>query len=705
MPKKNSSLSQVAASRSTPNLDYNPRSLRQIFVEVNLMFLSVEKRLALLFVICLLSLSSQNAFAQDKNWRPVSPRELSMTAPTVEPDADAEAIFWEVRLDDSSQDLKRTNYVRVKIFNERGREKFSKVDIPFAKGLKVRDVAARVIKPDGSIVELKKDDIFEREIIKGDGIKIKAKSFAVPGIEPGVIIEYRYRETFEDGTAKGMRLSFQRDIPVQSLAYYYKPYNKQEPDFQSFNMRGTRFVKDKDGFYLAERTNVPSFKEEPRMPPEDQVRPWMLLQGVRLNIVDVSAFSFSVTIKDPSNPTLFWGAVGAERSALTKLMTKPNNDIKKAAEEVTASASTQEEKLKKLYEFCQTEIKNTTYDSTQAEDQRKKQSEIKLIADLLKRKTATSMQVNLLFGAMASALGYETSIAYLGDRSEMFFDPKMTSEYFLHMDGIGVKVGNEWKLYNPGARFLPHGILPWMDEDVWALLVGEKGYAWRKTPITEPDKSVAKRTGRFKLSEDGTLEGDVRIEYSGQLGYRYKVENYDDSPNKREENLKEEIKRRLSAAEVSNIVIENVTDSNKPFVHAFKIKVPNYAQKTGRRLFLQPGFFEYGKNPVFPSAIRQYDIYFHFPWSEQDNIEISLPKGFELDNADQPVDIADGQKIAALAINIGVDKEQTIIVYTRKFHFGGGGNVLFPVASYQPLKNLFDAFQKADSHTITLRQK
>ncbi len=148
-----------------------------------------------------------------------------------------------------------------------------------------------------------------------------------------------------------------------------------------------------------------------------------------------------------------------------------------------------------------------------------------------------------------------------------------------------------------------------------------------------------------------------------------------------------------------------MTDPNKPFIYAFKVRVPNYAQKTGKRIFLQPGFFENGKSSMFSSATRKYDVYFQYPWSEQDNIEITLPKGFALDSADQPADITDAQKIASLAINIGVDTEQTVIVYNRKFYFGGGGNMLFPVTSYQGLKNLFDAFQKADAHTITLKQK
>jgi hypothetical protein len=59
----------------------------------------------------------------------------------------------------------------VKIFTERGREKYSKFDIPFTKGMKIKELAARVIKPDGSVTEIKKEDIFDREIVKASGLK------------------------------------------------------------------------------------------------------------------------------------------------------------------------------------------------------------------------------------------------------------------------------------------------------------------------------------------------------------------------------------------------------------------------------------------------------------------------------------------------------------------------------------------------------
>ncbi len=100
------------------------------------MILMFGKRLAALSFFCLLFFSGARfavlaAAGGDNEWRPVSAEELAMKTPKVDPDADAEAIFWEVRVDDSSPDeLALKHYVRVKIFTGRGREKYSKIDIP-----------------------------------------------------------------------------------------------------------------------------------------------------------------------------------------------------------------------------------------------------------------------------------------------------------------------------------------------------------------------------------------------------------------------------------------------------------------------------------------------------------------------------------------------------------------------------------------------
>ncbi len=248
-------------------------------------------------------------------------------------------------------------------------------------------------------------------------------------------------------------------------------------------------------------------------------------------------------------------------------------------------------------------------------------------------------------------------------------------------------------------------MLVWYEEGVWAIIIGDGNYAWQKTPLTDKKDSEIKRFGKFKLSEDGTLEGSVTIESRGQSAIGYRIENYDDSADKRIESLKEELKGRLSTAEISDVMIDNVSDPSKPLITRYKIKIPSYAQKTGKRLFLQPGFFEYNKNALFSSGSRKFDIYFHYPWSETDQIEIQLPTGYALDNPDTPGQVADPNRIGSDTVLMQIDNAVNVLKYNRKFYFGNDGNILFPNQSYAALKNLFDAFQKADTHTITLKQQ
>jgi Domain of Unknown Function with PDB structure (DUF3857)/Transglutaminase-like superfamily len=656
----------------------------------------------LVALVCLVIGASAHPVG-DVEWRPVTPEELAMKTPKVEPDADAEAIFWEVKIDDSSEDLSLQHYVRVKIFNDRGREKYSKLDIPFTRKTKIKDIAARVIKPDGLPVEITKQDIIEKEIIKAGGVKLKVKSFAIPNLEIGSIVEYRYREVVSEAGAAGMHLKFQRDIPVQTLSYYYKPYSKKDPNYQSFNFDDTKFVKDEKGFWVATRKNIAAFKEEPRMPPEDQVLPWMLLQSTRVSYLESSAFSVAFTIKDPSIPTIYWGAVSTEQKGWYDFMTKPDKEVKRVAEEVTAAATTPEAKLDKLYEYCQTQIRNTSFDPTLTDDDRKKLAPNKSTGDVLKHKYGSAQFIDLLFGAMANALGLQTRVAFLSDRSELFFKPEMANDAFIHPGAIAVKVGEEWKFYDPGVKFLPPGMLVWYEEGVYTLLLGDKGYVWVRSPLSDHEHSLTKRTARLKLLEDGSIEGQVRIEYQGQPGLTYKLESYDDSDQKREDSLKDEIKGRMSTAEVTNVKFENILESRKPLVCTYDIRVAGYAQKTGKRLFLQPSFFEHGKSALFPNADRKYDVYFHYPWSESDNIEVALPAGYTLDNAERPQGF-NASGVIDYNVEMGVTKDQHTLVINRKFFFGGGGTIVLPVASYAQLKAIFDRLQKSDEHTITLKQ-
>ena len=632
-------------------------------------------------------LGTIRTMAAAEDWRPIEPSDLALKAPLVEPNADSEAIFWDIRVDDGGEnDLVLSHYVRIKIFNDRGREKFSKIDIPYINGVKIKDVAARTIKSDGTIVELAKTDIIEKTVVKASGIKLRTKTFAFPGIEPGAIIEYKWKEVRSNTSAQNLRLQFQRDIPVQAVTYHLKPAGSSTVDVRAFNMDRPKFEKEKNGFQVATVKDMAAFREEPLMPPEDSVRSWAMVRY--LNIFTL---------------LLGYNMLGAQVYIWSQPYLKADKEIKQKVAEITANTDAAEDQIDKIFQFCRNNIKNTSDKSLGfTEDDIEKLKENKKSSDTLKRGVGPAIDVNLLFAAMVNAAGFDARIALMPDRSERLFDPSVVVPGALRPSAVAVRFGTEWKFFDPGLPYIAPGMLRWQEEGVDALIV-DKDQVWVRTPVTDAQKSKEKRSAKLRLDENGTLEGDVTIEYTGHLAVERKVQNADDSPAQREENLKEMVKDRLSSAELTNIAIDDDADAAKPFVYKYHVRVPEYAQKTGKRLFFQPGFFMKGISALFSAGTRKYPIYFHHPWSEEDKVEITLPKGFALDNADRPAPINAGA-ISQYDVQMGITDDQSTLIYKRTFFFGKPDLLLFSVDKYDAIKQLFDEVNKADNHIITLKQ-
>ena len=632
-----------------------------------------------------------NCSALAEDWRPINQSDLTSKTSVVEKDADAEALFWEVRLDDGEIDKTiLRHYLRVKIFTARGVEANGRVDLPYTSGVRIADISGRTIKPDGTIVELKKDAVLERTIIKTSKVKVRAKSFAMPGVEPGAIVEIQWREDRES-LAQYTRLEFQRDIPIRSVKYYIKPFVSNAFPFPMlfsvFHMPNVPLEKEKNGFYSFTMSNVLAFREEPYMPPDSEVRPWIL-----------------VYYADPQEVTVgqYWNGFGRGTFESDKSALKINGDIKKAATEVIGTTTDAEDKLRKLFDFTRTKVTNPFDDISGARtEDLAKFKENNSPADTLKRGVGTPFDIDMLFAALAAAAGFDVRVARLSDRSDVFFDPSFKNSYFLSTYDIAVKLRDRWQFFNPGNRYVPFGMLGWSEEGVPALIPDAKEPLFVRTSMSQPDKSMKKRTAKFRLLEDGSLEGDVQVEYTGHFAIDEK--EYYDALNtaEQEQEVTATVKERLSTAQVTAIVLENAKDPVKPLAIRYHIRVPQYAQRTGRRLFFQPGFFEHSAAATFSSGSRAHPISFPFAWSEQDDITIEFPNGFELETPEAPGNLASGD-FANLEIRMTTNGRS--LHYERRFSFGANGSLLFPATQYGRLKGLFDAFDQRNAAALTLRE-
>jgi hypothetical protein len=634
------------------------------------------------------------------DWKPVSPEQLAEKTPTVDKDADAEALLWEVRIHDDWTGGRLTavqdHYLRIKVFTERGKASLAQIDIPFLSAAPVSAVAARTIKPDGTIVEIKGKDVFERTILKKRGLKIKAKSFALPDVEPGAIIEYRWREMRTDELTFNVELPLQREIPVRVLKYSIKPVDlgwttagmRAEPFHTA---RALTWVTDPSGYQTTTLTNMPAYKEEPYMPPENEVRAWMLVH---------------YSMNADWTAEKFWKEYARTLHSKTKSRLSPDDTIRAKARELTAGAVTDAEKLERLYDFCRREIKRVdgdTDDLSAEERDKALEKENRSPKQTLARGVGTDWDIVNLFGALASAVTRDVRMAQASDRSRFFFRETLPSSYMLRRDLIAVADGAQWRLFDPSARCLPAGMLRWQNEGLKVLIADPVQARFVESPPSLPAQSVSRRTARFRLSEEGTLEGDVETEYTGHTGFLEKARYDDLSPEQRVESLRDALKERVVSAEVSNVKVENATDPDKPMAISYHVRVPGYAQRTGKRLFVRPAFFEYGLPPAFPGSARQNHVYFPYPWSEQDKVTIELPRGFELDQPQSPASLSGGAAVD-YKVTLMITRNPLTLVYERAFTLGGDGSILYEKDSYPTLKRIFDTVHQQDGHSVALKQ-
>ncbi|MEZ5308029.1 MAG: DUF3857 domain-containing protein [Pyrinomonadaceae bacterium] len=632
-------------------------------------------------------LCASNVFADNDPivWKPITQAELDMKEPVVDNNADVEALLWEVTFDDSDKKKLYVNtYVRVKIFTERGKEAYSKVDIRYSKDYALESLAARVIKPDGSIQQLTAADFINRQIVSARKVKILARSFAVPGIEPGVIVEYQYRRKIKNDSINGERLDFQRDIPVQNLRYRVRPFKDQTIHPTFLNMADLGFYNDPNerGFLVLDRKSVPAFKEEALMPPEDTLKPWAVLQYSGSNR------SILRTISDVSY--------------IYSLIAEPDKEIKRKADQLTANLTNDKAIVRALFDYCRNDIKNLSREGTGTG----KEPKIKKVSDVIKKGAGYSIDIDLLFAALLTATNRASYMVFSADRDEYFFDPNSSPQFldFVHFAGVSVNVEGQQRYFSPSRPWLGFGELDWFEENVYAVLASNGRTKWSVIQMKNPSESLLSRKGKFELSEDGTISGSITEVSNGYLATEDRRLGFEDSDEKRLTDIEEELKAKHSGAVVSDVKLDNFGSPDNPLIKSYKISVPGYGQKTGSRMFFVPNFFEASSKPFFSTNDRLHPVYFSFAWSELDEIEITLPEGYEPESLSTPSDIVEKSKIAGSDYSITYDKQTRKLKYKRDFFLGDGGKIFFPQTVYPALKTLFDKMHNSDTHSIALKR-
>ena len=629
------------------------------------------------------------------DWRPVTPEELALKQSKSDPNADAECLFRDVRIENTAVGhfhSQTTSYIRFKIFNDRGREKYSDVKLEYEGKEHISDVAARTIHPDGTIIDLKRDAVFDKVEVKKGGLKVKVISFALPSVEPGSIIEYRYVEDEGEVLFTYIPLDVQTEYPVDEVTFHVKPATNSYVALpamrvMNFGCNPEQGRADTKGFYPFTVHNVPAFHNEPYSPAGLAANQWILVYYEE---------------NDKTGKDKYWAAIGKQENAKAKEQIKISGEMKQTAADIVSKGKTDDEKLSLLADYCRKNMKNIDGPDVTTEEREAYKPNLNS-ADTFRRKVGTPADIDFAFVALAQAAGFDARRARVADRRAFIFNPQIQSAFFLNNGDAAVQVDGKWKFYDVSDEFAPPGTLTWPEQGVWALLPDSKDSEWVETPLLTSDQTRIQRIADITLSEAGDVDGNIRELYWGNESIKWRIEHARQNDSEREASIRESIKERYADFDVSDIKVTVSPDASRPVGVSYHLSVKGYAQRTGKRIFLRPSFFTVGQAAYFTDANRNNIIYFDYPWSETDSVDIHMPAGYELDHPEAPPSF-EFKPVGKYTAKVSLVKATNTMLYRRNFVFGGDKIPQFDVPQYKPIKAIFDQIHASDEHMITLKQ-
>ncbi len=617
------------------------------------------------------------------DWQPISPDELQMTSEAAAPKAPAIYLYRQVDRDD--REFTEAVYVRIKILTEEGR-KYADVEIPYNKtNESIRFIQARVIKPDGSIANFD-GQIFDKTLVKKRGARYVAKTFTIPDVQVGSILEYRFRREMDEYWLFNSSWILSADLYTRHAKFSLQP----NPNFSLQWSWPYGLPKDstgpdnKHGVIQLETHDIPAFVSEDYMPPEDLLK-------YRVEFVYQSPGD------DAKDQAEYWKHFDKERLRDINEFIGARRAMEEAVGQIVAPGDTPEAKLRKLYARVQ-QVRNVSFERQKTEDEEKREHlhAISDVGDVWKRGYGDGQQITWLLLALARAAGLQADPVEVATRDVYFFDKNMMNGHQLNTNVVLVNLDGKDVYLDPGAAFTPFGMLPWMETAVQGLHFNKEGGAWISTPLLPPTESRISCTGKLQLTTSNALEGKLTVTFTGLEALTLRLDERNEDAADRKLYLEQMVEGMVPVGIEVHLTNAPDWESSTPTLMAeYDLKIPGWAQGAGRRLLLPSAPFGGSETHLFEHPDRLYPIYTHFPHQQDDDITLLVPPGFSATNLPKP---------ESLDLGVLVYK-RTVSAQGNELHLQRQLTVGSPIVQakyYEQVRKFYQGVRTGDEQQIVL---
>ncbi len=678
----------------------------------------------ILAFLAFLALAAFRPAGAQEPWPAVTPEELALKDCPQQPGAPAILLYREEVTDHNK--FASSCYRRLKVLTPAGKE-YANIEIPFVKGsLKVEGLKARVVHPDGRSVEFN-GQVFEKTAVRAGRLKTIVMAFALPDVEVGCIIDYRYKLVSDSGRSASKRSldaledalgaqgrpreggydsesgplffpadvwDIQEDLFTRKAKFSYIPSGllidalswsgtRMRISWVTQRIVGAKLENTKEGIEL-ELENIPALEIEDFMPPESTAR------------MEVRIFYIEGTLDAPDK---YWEKESANwQKGAEKFMRKTGEAVAET-KRVAGSVDDTFHKIKALYDRAQ-EIRNLSYDKTLTS---RRMEELKIkdnknVADVLKRGYGVRSDITRTFAAMARAAGFEAKVVRVVTRDDKIFVKDFCGLYNQFDSELAmVKVDGEDKLFDPATPFCPMGLVRWSCMGSVFLAPSDKPPLFLPTPVYPPDTALTQREIALALDAEGNLTGKVTVTFQGQEALIRRVAHIGDDETEMKQAFEAEMAELLPVgAKVTLKKLENIDKNTDSVIAHFEVAMEGLATMAGDKMLLPVSPLLGSRRHPFRHAERKHAVYFPYPSREFDDIVVSLPEGLRVETTPEKrkQDLESfGFFLACAPEDGGKIHAQRDLVVKRSY---------FAVDQYKAVKAFFDEVTAGDEELVVL---
>lgn len=650
--------------------------------------MATRRILFTLFVLGVCFFGISRLPASGDEWQPIDPADLKMTSEPKAPGAPAIFLYRQVDRTDSDRASTEYNYVRIKILTEQGRD-LANVVIPYYEqdaSIKISNIRARSISPDGKVTPFD-GKVFDKVVEKKKGEKVKAKVFTIPDVQVGSIIEYHFNYDFEDRYIFDSYWPVSDELFTRLAQFTLKPYPRWYVRWAwpAGLPPGTDPPKEgSDGIVRMTAHDVAAFQQEEFMPPANELK---------FRVIFIySEESFE------SDPAKYWKKYGKKRYDSLESFIGKRKELEAAVSQMVSPGDSEEVKLRKIYDHVQ-QIRNLSFEPPKSEEERKRGNEKKIenAADILKYGYGSGFDLTWLFVGLARAAGFEASGGFVATRNSYFFNKARMNSDELNSNVAIVKVGGKDVYFDPGAKFVPYGLLPWYETNVEGMKLTKDGGAWIHTDLPASSASEVRRTADFKMDQEGNLEGKVTVSYTGLEALFRRVEFHNQDDEARKKYLEEVMKDYIPVA--SEVELTNKPEwnaSEPPLTAEYNVKIPGWVSGAGHRALMAAGVFSGSEKHMFEHSNRTNAVYFEFPYRKTDDVTFELPAGWKVETVPQDTDL--DAKAAEYTLKVTQKESRVQVARVLRVDL-----LMVPKDLYPALYGFYQKVKSSDDQQVVLQ--